>query len=1311
MNTAMKRTFLLITVVVSVLISADVWAKSPAILKTSVTGAEYESALALGKTLNPGFQETTADDLSETSVLWIHLGDSEKYAVSDADAAKIKAFVEQGGGLFLTGASWRILNQFGLETVTPRQLAGNHDRNPGAAIPFIIKNGAQSPVFNGLKRGNEQGQNRAAIYFSDGGYSAFSDFHAIQPRGGTLLAASAFGDEKPIWEYSLGKGRIITSGWRLTCYSDKNNAFYDNLTKFTSNVLNYLQTPSAWIELTPYNPNAALNEKQLAAMERDFEYESESLKLAINDLIESFPQEYVNGQIYLDQLAELEKDSATVAPDVLFDRLDALKRKALLENPLLKNVKSILAIRRTAGNLGLPSNWASNSSLRHTGYDNDIISIPLSLQVPKQDDVKTVYRPQSNEYVGELDLHFNSDRLMFSKPYLLKDGGNDRWQLFEIPLTDDALSGQGTVEARKIQTIDHSDVDNYDACYLPNGRIIFTSTAPMIGVPCVRGSSHVTNTYVRYQDGRVRQLTFDQEHNWNPTVMHNGRIMYLRWEYTDTPHAFYRLMFTMNPDGTNQVSYYGSNSYWPNSMFNAKPTPGNANRFYAVVVGHHDVNRAGELVLFDTSISDFEADGAVQKIGQRGKKVEPILKDGLTGASWPKFLHPSPLSDKYVIVSCKPSPLSKWGVYLVDVFDNFVLLYEQPGYAILEPVPLQKTPIPPAIVDRTNPESKTATVFLADIYTGPGLKGIRRGEVKQLRVFTYNYSYHGMGGQYDRVGLDGPWDVRSVLGTVPVEEDGSAHFTVPANTPIALQPLDENGAALQLMRSWFTAMPGEVVSCVGCHQNNNLAPVRQRTIAGNRPASKIAPFYGPDRGFSFRREVQPILDKYCVGCHAENRDAANPALASVPETFSLENTDDIPLVAGNAMYNNGGRFSKSYMNLRRFVRGHTIESDAHLLSPREFHVSTTRLFQTLRNDPAGHYGVTDMLSPQDWDVLTTWVDMNTPFHGTWIEISGHQRTDRQAQLREELREMYSDLVQDQEGIFNPYVPGAVKPVLPPKDKIDAGLKARAASQPTPTIALNEPFDSQKIKTVTLPNGETIEFVYVPKGTLNGQPTGGFWISKTEITNAQFHAFDPKHDSRYEFGDFLVFSLLDRGFQTDGPDQPVVRVSCQEAEQFCQWLSQQLGKDGTDCSLPTDVQWTYAARAGSTNPKYYYGKIDDDFSSFANLSDVTNYVMPTFAPWSLPSDAVEPWRPADERFNDSVRATANVASYKPNAWGLYDVHGNAAEWLNCDGDAALAAGGSFNSRPSESAFDSRIPYPKNQPVFDVGFRVILKDKEQ
>jgi len=206
----MKK-ILLFTFIACLLNPSAVLAKSPALFRTARNGAEYQSALALGKTLFPEFQEAAAEDLSDVSVLWIHHGDSEKYSISDAEAAKIQAFVEQGGGLFLTGASWPILDQFGLETVSPRQLAGNHDRNPGAAIPLPMKNGAESPIFRGLRRGNEQGQNRAAVYFSDGGYSAFSDFHAIRPRGGTLLAASAFGDEKPIWEYAAGKGRIVTS--------------------------------------------------------------------------------------------------------------------------------------------------------------------------------------------------------------------------------------------------------------------------------------------------------------------------------------------------------------------------------------------------------------------------------------------------------------------------------------------------------------------------------------------------------------------------------------------------------------------------------------------------------------------------------------------------------------------------------------------------------------------------------------------------------------------------------------------------------------------------------------------------------------------------------------------------------------------------------------------------------------------------------------------------------------------------------------------------------------------------------------------
>jgi len=124
-----------------------------------------------------------------------------------------------------------------------------------------------------------------------------------------------------------------------------------------------------------------------------------------------------------------------------------------------------------------------------------------------------------------------------------------------------------------------------------------------------------------------------------------------------------------------------------------------------------------------------------QRIPGRSQKVEPLIRDGLTQQSWPKFLHPYPLNEKYFIVSCKPTPQSSWGIYLVDVFDNMVLIKETPDFALLEPIPLRKTVRPPVISDKVNLASKKATIYISDIYEGEGLKGGPRGEVKSLRIF------------------------------------------------------------------------------------------------------------------------------------------------------------------------------------------------------------------------------------------------------------------------------------------------------------------------------------------------------------------------------------------------------------------------------------------------------------------------------------------------------------------------------------------------------------------------------------------------
>jgi hypothetical protein len=163
----------------------------------------------------------------------------------------------------------------------------------------------------------------------------------------------------------------------------------------------------------------------------------------------------------------------------------------------------ILLVKRSANKLGLPTNYQSNSSLDPTGYTNEIAILSAGK-------LTTLYRPDGGRFVGDVRLHFDANRLLFSMP-----ATNNRWQVHEINTNGTGL--------RQLPLITETDVDNYDACYMPGDRIIFTSTAPFTGVPCVRGSAHVANLYLREPDGRIRQLTVEQDHDWCPTVSRRMR--------------------------------------------------------------------------------------------------------------------------------------------------------------------------------------------------------------------------------------------------------------------------------------------------------------------------------------------------------------------------------------------------------------------------------------------------------------------------------------------------------------------------------------------------------------------------------------------------------------------------------------------------------------------------------------------------------------------------------------------------------------------------------------------------------------------
>jgi hypothetical protein len=686
----------------------------------------------------------------------------------------------------------------------------------------------------------------------------------------------------------------------------------------------------------------------------------QSLRLAVEDLTQTFAARYAKGPEYLRRIAQLEKVAAgargaagqAVNLEQVFEvvkQFEALRAEALLSNPLLDFDRLLLVKRRDARDLkpqprvqgegglfagndiigflnGLPINFQGNGYLRHLSFDNEIAVLS---PVRPGARLTTLFRPEKPVYVGDLKLHFDADRLLFSSV-----GRHDRWQIFEV--------GADGRNLRQVTRGEDADVDNYDACYLPDGRILFASSACFQSVPCERRCDEVANFCVANADGSgVRRLCFDQDHNFYPSVMADGRILYTRWEYTDTAHAFSGRLLTMNPDGTMQRTYYASSGFWPNRIFYARPVPEQATKFVGIATGHHGTARAGELVVFDVAKGRREAEGAVQRIPGRGQRVEAKMVDNLVDGSWPKFLHPCPLSDKYFIVSCQPTAQSRWGIYLVDAFDNMVLLCEEEGCVLFEPVPVRKTPRPPVIPARVNLASREGTVYLSDVHAGKGLQGVPRGTVKKLRVFTYHFNYFGTSGIEDYVGMDGPWDVRRVLGTVPVAADGSASFTVPANTPIAVQPLDAEGKALQLMRSWFTAMPGETVSCVGCHENVNSAPREGRPAALAGKPSPITPWHGPARGFGWDREVQPVLDKYCVACH----DGRPQADGKTPPDLRRAEPRSMPL--------SPFPFPPSFYELRRFVRSPGLEGPS-VVPVADYHADTNPLVQMLRK---GHHNV------------------------------------------------------------------------------------------------------------------------------------------------------------------------------------------------------------------------------------------------------------------------------------------------------------------------------------------------------------------
>ncbi|MFI3290638.1 MAG: SUMF1/EgtB/PvdO family nonheme iron enzyme [Opitutales bacterium] len=1085
-------------------------------------------------------------------------------------------------------------------------------------------------------------------------------------------------------------------------------------------------------------------------------YNIDNVAKAIEDMSKdsAYPKKYA------EKLAQYKADYASKKDSKEFqDEFDAFAQEALLQNPLVQKHKEWIFIKRdnkTPAKMLTP-NWQGNVSLtKHPGVAKQYNDALYKMDITKPNEAELFFKPDTKG-ITDVDVNWDNDKLLYSSV-----NDNNAWQIYEYDFA--------TKKARPITVEKYVGVDNFDGVYLPDGNMIYMSTASYNAVPCVNGNDYVSSLYKldpRLQteeelDNSIRQLSFDQDTSWYPTVMNDGRIMYTRWEYTDNSHYFSRIVMKMNPDGTGQSSYYGSNSYWPNSLFYCRQIPGDSNKFIAIVSGHHGIMRSGELHLFDISKGNKEAQGRVHQYMGMGEEYIPRVMDGLVNDVPLQFIHPYPLSENYIIVSMRTSdlkpipgkhiqkvnvkPENTFSLYLVDKFDNMTLLYTDKDNDIFEAMPLMTRTRPAAIPDRTDRDVEYGTVFLNDIYKGLGLKDVPRGTVKKLRIFEYHYAYRDTG-SHETIGQESGWEVKRVHGTVDVEEDGSAMFTVPAVRPFSVQPLDADGKALALFRSWLTAQHGETLSCVGCHEENGTTPEMHATAA-KKPSQNIQEWLGKARGFSFNREVQPILDFYCVECH-------NDSKKSIPNFKKDEKYE-------------WKNFSNSYLALHPYVRRPGPESNQGLLSPLEFHASTSELIQILEK---GHKGVN--IDDKAMKVLYTWIDLNVPYHGTWTEAltTGKPKTKKitfgtemkdvtwDGEIpyeQEELRRFFAKKYSGREDFFERDdkdfdITKAIdldsnsKTIKIAGEEFKVSKRGKALNHKAEKAPKAEgfPFDADKAKAMIadakLPaniavnvGDKKMDMVLIPAGTFVqgtndsyydegpaalAEVKTPFYMAKFEVTNELYAQFDAEHNSGHQ--DRQWKDHINPGYPANEAQQPVVRIGQTEAKAFCAWLSEKLG---VKVSLPTETQWEWAARAGS-DKDFWFGDAKDDYSKLENFADIRAKELAVKGVNPTPmKDPIKyyAYLPADHTRDDGNLIAVSVGSYGANPFGLHDIAGNVAEWVDgsytktLGGEVvegkAVARGGSWRDRPVYGKTTLRRPYSDWQKVYNVGFRVVIEAPE-
>jgi WD40 repeat protein len=574
---------------------------------------------------------------------------------------------------------------------------------------------------------------------------------------------------------------------------------------------------------------------------------------------------------------------------------------------------------------------------------------------------KVIYRDDKGS-VYDLNISYDATRLFFSAT---REGVKGGWHIYEIG-----------VDGKNLKQITSGDCNDISPLLLPSGEMIFVSDRAKNRLVCQKPLAGVLYTCNR--DGQnVRKVSGNTLSDHTPQMLNDGRVLFTRWDYGVNVNVFTRqALWSMNPDGTQLQLFFGNSIEDPAGFYQARSIPGRQE--IICTFGPHHKNHAGSLGMV------WNGNGLEAPRGEGLRWVSrelPITDD----MPFPHgYQHPWPVNERQFLVSYGGDGEKRNRIYLVDDRGNKRCVYQDDKLGCWWPIQLVPRTVPPVIPTRSNnpeytyrapmdvnssPADTWATLLAFNIYDGLP-KYIKSGEIKHLQIMEQVPKTHAKGapeawGDSPIIGR-GTYYVRRLLGVVPVEPDGSAHFLVPAIRDISINALDSDGRVVQMMKTTTQVMPGEITSCTGCHEHDRKAPMHgTKAKAAGLPPFKPAPpsDWGTDGIIDYAKVVQPVFDKHCVKCHS----GAQPK-------GGVDFSGDVTRY-----------FNMSYNTLcdRGLVFYGNLAGEPPMKStPMAFGSQVSRIRKYIETDHSGK-----ILPLEDRQRIYTWIDADIPFYGTYAHTS------------------------------------------------------------------------------------------------------------------------------------------------------------------------------------------------------------------------------------------------------------------------------------------------------------------------------------